>query len=324
MQVKLLRSPQRELHWDSAIAGLERALLRAGMGTLTNEPNTLVIYAAKVFGRSRLIRRVANLSHTAYFTPLMGLTERRLFPTGFFSESIVLCFDCWPGDYHRWLSFFSRCRVRLAFFTASRSAEHFEEIADMDAIWLPEATDPGNYQPERPLRERSIDVLELGRRDEEIHARLLAGLSDNGVRHLYARPDPGARKYKHGIVFPTSEALAEGLGDTKVALTFPASRTHPALAQGVSTVTHRYFELMASKCVLLGECPPELERLFGYLPVIDIDRESPAEQVRALLDDMSPLQELVDRNYERLLEVATWDIRAAALIGALESRGFWL
>jgi len=91
---------------------------------------------------------------------------------------------------------------------------------------------------------------------------------------------------------------------------FPCSQTHPERSGTVETVTHRYFEGMASRCLLVGHGPQELVDLFGYNPVIEMQGGREAEQIEQILRDPESVAELVERNYRRLLEVGSWKKRA--------------
>ena len=78
-------------------------------------------------------------------------------------------------------------------------------------------------------------------------------------------------------------------------------------------------ESMASKCVLVGKCPPELRDLFGYNPVVEI---GDAREVVDILSNIADYQALVDRNYQRLLEVGTHSVRVDTLVRELGSAGY--
>jgi hypothetical protein len=125
-------------------------------------------------------------------------------------------------------------------------------------------------------------------------------------------------------VFPSRDVLVAGLGDAKLSILFPSSLTHPSRSGDVETVTHKYFESIASGCIPVGRCPAELEELFGYDPVVRLDDADPVGHIRALLDDLGAHRGLVDRNHARLLEVGTWDARARELLATLQARGYTL
>ena len=186
----------------------------------------------------------------------------------------------------------------------------------MRAAWLPEATDPRVYASSKPLAERGTDVLELGRRHETFHAQVVHPLAAAGLAHRY-------EIVKGQVVFPSLDALVAGLGDTKLSIVFPSSMTHPGRSGHVETVTHKYFESMASRCILVGHCPAELHDLFGYNPVIEVDWSDPAGHVRAILENLDAHVDLVERNFSRLLDVGTWDTRVQTLVAIFREQG-WL
>jgi hypothetical protein len=66
---------------------------------------------------------------------------------------------------------------------------------------------------------------------------------------------------------------------------------------------------MASKCIIVGHAPQELIDIFGYNPVIEAEEGNEFEQIESLLDNLDSFQGLVERNYNRLLEVGTWKSR---------------
>jgi hypothetical protein len=96
--------------------------------------------------------------------------------------------------------------------------------------------------------------------------------------------------------------------------------THPERSGGVETVTLRYFESLASRCLVVGKCPAELHDLFGYNPIIEIDAHRPSEQIIEILTEIDRYQEFVDKNRARLLEVGTWDARVKEMLDTISSR----
>jgi hypothetical protein len=318
LRVVYQRSPHRDETWLYPLAGLEDSLERSGMAAVAHDPSPASSFVARGLGKLRLLRQIAQVRDEAAFVALMGPMESQLFPRCFFGKSILYCFDCWPRDYARWGSLFRRHQTQFAFFSARRSAEVFSSrLPEMQSLWLPEATDPHVYDSSKPLAQRTIDVLELGRRYESIHADIVGPLAGGGVTHLYERA-------AGEIVFATHDELVAGLGDAKLSILFPSSLTHPSRSGDVETVTHKYFESIASGCIPVGRCPAELEDLFGYDPVVPLDESDPVAHIRALLDDVDAHGALVERNLARLLEVGTWDARARSLLDTLQARGYAL
>ena len=315
-RLKFLARHDRGHVSEYPILSMQRALESAGVPAVYNAASRPMKLVARALARAGMMRRIADLSGTAYFVPIMLLSEARLFPKCYFAETIVYAFDCWPALYGRWEKFFRRHRMRIAFFSARDSAEHFRKrIPNMESIWLPEAVEPANYRGDKPLAQRGIDVLELGRRSDAFHDRIVAPLAKAGRVHKF-QAAPGQ------IIFATREELVDGFGDAKISVCFPSSMTHPQRSGSVETVTHRYFESMASRCIIVGHCPRELEELFGYNPVVEADMGDSAAQIQSILDDVNAHAALVERNHARLLEVGTWDARVATLLAHLRERGY--
>jgi spore maturation protein CgeB len=249
-----------------------------------------------------------------FVVPVMQVTESRFFPVSYFHETIPYCFDCWDRLWPRFQRCFERNRCRIAFFSARQSADHFRTVLpQMECHWLPEACDPKDYSPHIPLAQRDIDVLELGRRYEDVHQKIVGPLAAAGRVHLYRKTT--------GMIFPTFKELADGFARTKISVCFPGSMTHKQWAGNVETVTYRYFESMASKCIIYGHCPAELKDLFGYDPTVAADFDRPMEQIQNILANVDAYQPMVDRNYQRLLEVGTWDVRIREMTDILRRHG---
>jgi hypothetical protein len=240
--------------------------------------------------------------------PFMGIHDRDVFPYCYWTELVPVLFDCWPNYFDWWESFFKRYRIRLAFFTARQSAEYFSgKLPGTTCVWLPEATDPRIYDPGGPLASREIDVLEFGRKYAVLHDKIRPALEEAGYVHNYQR---GPRQF----IFPDRASLCKGLCKAKVSICVPASITHPERSGWVNTTTHRYFESMAARCILLGICPPELSDHFGYNPVIAIEEGREAGQILDILKDPGAYQGLVDRNYQTLLQRGTWTSRVGDIL----------
>jgi hypothetical protein len=298
--------------WTYPVLGLEQALAESGVNPVMHQSSGYLRFLTKAMARAGMVRNFWKRGASIYLAVLMGPAEYRLFPVSYAREVVVYCFDCWPAMYPRWEAFFRRQRLRLAFFTAHSSAEHFQRrIPEMKSVWLPEAVDPAAYQSGRSLAERSIDVLELGRRNEAFHQAISPRLQERHLVHLF-------EKEKGRIIFPTREAMVQGLADSKISVCFPSSMTHPERSGDVETVTHRYFEAMASGCLIWGKCPQELLDLFGYNPVIEADQHDPYGQIDEILQALGQYQDLVNRNYQKLLETGTWRQRAHKMIEVID------
>jgi hypothetical protein len=251
-----------------------------------------------------LIRNFHSSTKNVYIVLLMGVgNQYRMFPRCYFNKIIPYCFDCWPDSWSSWQTLFDRNSTSVAFFSSKQVRDRFALLnPEMRCIWLPEATDPNEYISNILLKDREIDVLEMGRKHKSYHLNIQDSLLKLEKTHLY-------EKKEGQIIFDTREELIRGLSNSKISICFPASITHPSKAKNIETVTHRYFESIAAKCLILGHCPNELKDIFGYNPVIDAQLESASNQVINILSNIESYQEIVDKNYSRLLEVGTWNQR---------------
>lgn len=313
LELRFLKSTNCPTVACYVLLSIERAMELAGIRSLLNSQGEAEAFVAKVLSKLRLMRNFRRSSKGPVFVSFMGFSESRTFPFSYSNEIVPYCFDCWPSSYERWSSFFRRHRVRLAFFSARQSAIYFaEQVPLMKSIWLPEAADPDEYDPSRQWSERDIDILELGRRDEKFHSAIAGNMALRGRRHLFEH-------IKGEVVFPSRADFIDGLGRTKISVCFPCSQTHPERSGAVETVTHRYFESMASKCLILGRAPRELIDLFGYNPVIEIEAGNESGQIDYILSNPSSFQGIIDRNYVQLLDRGTWVSRVASLMDAVNS-----
>lgn len=298
------------------VTAMRRAFGKLGVEERNLHPVPGMTGLSRVLKKAGLLRNLAKLPGEVFLVPILRLSEGDAFPVCYLHDVVTWSFDCWPDQYDQWVAFFERHRTRLAFISARASAEEIDRrCSDTTVLWLPEATDPEEYDPAKPLGDRAISVLELGRRFERYHSAIAPYLAAHGLTHVY-EPVRGRK------VFEGRSALARGLGDSRISICFPMTVTDSLLAGGLETATHRYFESIASGCVLVGKAPAELVELYGYNPVVEADLGDPVGQLQSILGDLGRFEGLVERNLKRLREVGTWDVRAQQILSALgEQRG---
>lgn len=223
-------------------------------------------------------------------------------------EIIPFIWDCWPRYYDKMERWIRRHKVRTAIFTSREEMEAMHKrLPGVKMFHCPEAVDTSLYYKGRDLHERSIDLLEFGRSNEKV----LGTNSIDGIRHVCTR--------QNGQFIYTNDELFHAMADAKTTICLPCSITHPNVAEGVETMTQRYWEAMLSRMVIIGHCPKELEDILGYNPVIEIDTAHPAEQIRSIIKDITSYQEFVDKNHEAALRLGDWTVRIRELMTALEA-----
>ncbi len=224
-------------------------------------------------------------------------------------KSIYL-WDAWPGRHSAVKAFVESWGVQYAFVSSSQAVERLSRMSEKCTfVWVPEAIDPDRYQ-HRPVREKDIDVLQLGRKYEAHHEQIVPALQKAGKTYLYERE-------KGRIIFPAREEFVSGLARSKVSICVPSSLTHPERAGDIETMTLRYLQSIVSKSVVLGHAPAEMVELFGYNPVVEIDMADPAGQVLDILSNYENYLSLVERNFNVVTGYHTWSNRWQRIAGIL-------
>lgn len=282
------------------IAAMTRAWQHAG-GAVTNaeRPNRI---QRKFFRRVRV-----KITSDAVLLPLMGprtdwipkLSDIQR------AELYLLCWDLWPSNASRWREIFDRLKPRKVFMTSSDAVRAWNG-PELQAEWMPEATDVSIFDASRPLTDRSIDVLELGRKWKWLHTTIMDPLKNRGARHLY-QPDEST------IIFPTAESFIYGMQDSKSVVCVPGSITHPEKYGNFVTLTQRYLETMAAGAIPVGVCPTELRDLMGYNPVFEVDITNPFTTFDYLLKNISTFSELKECNRATVEQKADWRVRIEEL-----------
>ncbi len=300
----------QDVIWMPWYRQIEKAFLAEGLPAKSLPVSVFQERIGRVLAKMRLLRALPLTCKKTYIVPIMDVAEFRFFPVCFRNEIVPICFDCWPYRWPRWQKMLNRHRIRDVFFTSQIARDEFASRNEHIRFhWLPEATDTSNWCPKKPLVQRSIDVLELGRKYDAYHSQIVRPLLETKHKHLY-QPDSTT------TIFAANE-LAAGYGDSKISICFPKSVTHPELAGPVETVTQRYFESMASRCLIVGSCPSELRELFGYDPVVGVRRDNPMGQLLQILESIGDYQELVDRNFEAVCKSGSWTNRAKSVLETL-------
>lgn len=233
------------------------------------------------------------------------------FPDYLFYEIIPVIWDCWPKFWETMEEFFLKHNVRTAFFTSSQTAEHFKSVfPECNIIHMPEGIDSHIYIQGKPLRERSIDYLEYGRCCSIVDSAKF----DDSINVLSSRNE------RNGLA--TREDLVNALADSKITIAMTRLDNQPEIAEGIDTLTQRYWECMLSGIILLGRAPQELIDFIGYDPTVKIDLDNVNLQIRDILCHIEDYQDLVDRNRTIALQKGDWADRINTIMQQLTLLGY--
>lgn len=242
-----------------------------------------------------------------------GIIDDNLFPYYVGYNIVPMLWDCWPGNWDKMLHDFKLFDIKTVLVTSSQVAKRINEDTDVHAVWIPEGIKASLYDKGEQLKDRSNDVMEMGRRMDLYHDMLENMQKEGKINGLITSNinSKGALNDKH-VVY-SNEELFRLMSDSKIMICFPRCDTNPQTAGDIETLTQRYWEAMLSRCVIVGRAPFELIDLIGYNPVVDVDWEDAENQLSYILSHLEKYQEWVDNNYHVARKHADWGYRMPAI-----------
>lgn len=227
---------------------------------------------------------------------------------------ILWTYDLWESAYDYYEDLIHRFKIKILFSSNLKSVEYFNAKRNLNCIafWIPEGVNSIVYSNDKPLKLRSVDAIQFGRKWESYHNKIVHPLHNSGKKYIYET------KSGH-VIFDRESDFIAALGDSKISICVPANITHPEKAGSISTVTNRYFQSFSSKTVVLGIKPLEMDFLFDYDPIISINAEDPANQIIEIIEDISRYSALVEKNYSETLRNHQWKNRILLIEQFLEN-----
>lgn len=244
----------------------------------------------------------------------IGYQKEKFFPYFLFqakSKSLWM-YDAWEPLFGEIEKTIRAYRLNHVFFASKQSVVYFNElnIPNFKAYWVPEAVDVSKYEF-IDYQKRTIDVLQLGRKWNEYHNKIKKTLENDFV-YTY-------EKKTGEIIFKTRSEFITGLANSKISICVPSDITHPERTGKISTLTNRYLQSMASKCLIVGKLPYDMQYLFDYNPIVEIDENNPAGQIKEILKNYDSYIPLIEKNYEIIKNQHNWNNRISKIEGHLLS-----
>jgi len=238
---------------------------------------------------------------------VIGYQKEKFFPFFHFKADlkVLWMYDAWEPLFDEIEKTIRAYKINMVFTASKQSADYFNtlNIPNFQSHWIPEGIDVDQYQF-IPYSQRTTDVLQLGRKWNEYHEKIKTIEKD--IVYQY-------EKKAGEIIFPTREDFLFGLANSKISICVPSDITHPERTGKISTITNRYLQSMASKCLLLGKIPHDMVHLFDYNPIIEIDDNNPVAQIEAILSNFDTYIPLIEKNYETIKSFHNWDNRVAQI-----------
>jgi len=251
-----------------------------------------------------LINKLCPKFKSPCFCISMGASGvSRSFPHMFFSKgNILYLFDAWPETFDLIKQIVRSYNIKLLFISSKESAERLQALLpDISVFWCPEGVRNKTYRAyDYPMKD--TDVLQLGRKYDLWHERVVQKLKESGISYLY-------EKEKGEVIFKSRDEFISGLGRSRISVCFPKSITHSTQSGGITTMTNRYLQSIASRCLILGVIPEEMKELFGYDPGIKVDMNDPAGQIIEILRNFQDYIPLIEKNYSSCLNNHDWSDR---------------
>ncbi|MFD0838847.1 aspartate/glutamate racemase family protein [Williamsia serinedens] len=222
---------------------------------------------------------------------------------------VVLAWDVWEPAVEEWVIELRRARAKAIAVTSSQAADTLRSRLEIPVIHIPEAVNFARLAGGRDLASRPPQVVNFGRRYETWHAAAGRSLEPE-IRYL-------VEEQRGALIARDQQSFASALATSRVSVCFTRSTTDERVAGSFHTMTQRYLESIFAGCIVLGDSPAELQELFGYDPVVNVDWADPLTQVRTLVKNAEKYQGLVDMNTKKVIEVGGWLKRAAQLSGLL-------
>ncbi|WP_432712681.1 hypothetical protein [Pedobacter sp.] len=242
----------------------------------------------------------------------MGASFGSLIPYIFrFKHNYWYVYDAWPR-FHQMIAEIAKILdVKVIFFSSSRVTHLFNQLnSGVTAIWIPEGINMKDYYFES-YSAKTIDVLEFGRKYDLYHDKITETLAHHQLVHIY-------EKYKGKMVFGSRNEFLKGLASAKISICIPSNITHPERSEGISSMTLRYLQSMASKCLIVGIIPEEMKLLFDYMPIIEIDMNDPTTQILDILSHYESYHNLIEKNFNEVQKYHTWNARIEKMIEYIE------
>lgn len=235
------------------------------------------------------------------------------FPSYYRYEIIPVLWDCWPDLYEKTAKWFVKHNVKSAVFTSSQTANVFRvKFPNMNILTISEGIETCLYNGDKSLKERNIDFLSFGRVCKMIDESKFP----LGIRVLSSKNEKGK--------LATRDDLIYALSDSRITLCVPRCDNQPEVAQGVETLTQRYWECMLSGVLIIGRAPQELIDIIGYDPVIKIEKGNLYHQVKYIIDNIENYQELANKNKRFAIQHADWNHRITVIKNWLKEIGYEL
>lgn len=315
LQINLIRQKNNGTYLD-CFDEIETSAIRnksCKINVIVSNSNILKKFVIRLPILRFLLMVLNRKKQVVNFSLLMGGTLESLIPYVFFSNAnYVYMYDAWPKFHNEIIKKAKKTNIKTIFFSSYQVTKLFNKLdSGIKGIWIPEGIKFEDYNFV-PFDSKEIDILEFGRKYDVYHDKITPVLKANNYLHFY-------EKQRGDVVFKSRVDFINGLANSKISICIPSNITHPERAEGISSMTLRYLQSMASKCLIVGILPDEMKLLFDYQPMIEIDIENASSQILDILANYESYFPLIEKNYIEVQKYHTWDIRLEDIFLKIEN-----
>lgn len=232
---------------------------------------------------------------------------------------IPMVWDIWPRSQQSFFNSIKELKCPCVLVTVREMVVRVEQELGIPALWVPEGIDETDYSPGKELHKRSVDIYELGRQLHDYHLMVKELQKEDGITYRGHEVDDNGNLLR--LAFANAQDLLNHLPEMKIIVSFPKVDTAPFHEHGgLETMTQRYWESMLNRSLIVGRAPQELIDFIGYNPVVEVDWQSPKEQLRYIINNIQEYQGLVNKNYRVAIEKASWKCRIPGIIDFVETQ----
>ena len=226
------------------------------------------------------------------------------------SKNAIYMFDCWEPSLYAIEKIINKYKLKYFFSSSKQSTKILKDkCKNSECVWVPEAITIRNYKYYH-IDDKNIDVIQVGRKYDFYHQKIVNNCLEVGISYLY-------EKVRGVIMLPERVEFIEALARSKISICFSSDITHPKRSGIISTMTQRYLQSMASKCLIIGNVPNDMYELFDYIPIIEADLNSPFEQISNILKNFNSYQKLIEKNYLEVLNKHQWKNRIDLILSII-------
>lgn len=321
MQTYIICYRQRYGRHSDPYCDFEDILIRKNKWIRKNESNKILkklflIFVLPILKKRKLFFnfKINLLKDKSLFALLSGIEYSKIF-TSYFQETrlkSIYMFDPWPIVNNVNLNAFKSFKINIAFFPTKSAVDFFnnQNLDKFKAFYIPEGVDSTKYKY-KDYDEKDIDILQFGRKWDWLHNKIKDKIRINNIKYIYPVDN-------YIPLFPKRNDFVSALSRAKIVICVPRAITNDEQMKGMSTLTTRYFESMSSKALIWGIAPNELIELFGFNPVITIDKNDPFGQLCDILKNYNQYFPLIEKNYNIVMNNHQWSNRASEINDILE------